>query len=225
MRQTEAGRGGSGERGVCLAELMISLAIGGIVLAAAFDTFHLVQGLAVAQERTVRQQQDLRLALEVLEQEVRLAAAESIIAADPDQFLFLANVNGQQTMTTGPVLPGQSVLAVQDGSGWGEGKAVTLCGRQACEVHRLIRAGQRYQLTLAEPVAAPFPVGASVEVSNRVVYYTKRDARGVLNLMRMVDGGANVLVGELNQAQFSYRDEQGRVTRRPSEVKRVLLEM
>ena len=142
----------SDRRGVCLTELVMSLATGAIVLAAAFEIFHIVQTVAGAQQRTMTQQQDLRLALEVFEQEVRLTATEAIVTVEPDQFLFLANLNGQQTTTTGAVLPGQSVLAVQDGSGWGEGKTVILCGRQACEVHRLVRAGQRYQLTLAEAV-------------------------------------------------------------------------
>lgn len=215
----------SDRRGVCLTELVMSLATGAIVLAAAFEIFHIVQTVAGAQQRTMTQQQDLRLALEVFEQEVRLTATEAIVTVEPDQFLFLANLNGQQTTTTGAVLPGQSVLAVQDGSGWGEGKTVILCGREACEVHRLVRAGQRYQLTLAEPIESMFPAGASVEVSNRVAYYTKRDEQGVLNLMRMVDGGASLLVGELNQAHFSYRDGRSHVTRRPSEVRRVLIEI
>jgi type II secretory pathway component PulJ len=212
-------------RGVCLSELVVSVATGAMVLAAAFDMFHIVQTRAAAQQRSLTQQQDLRLALEVFEQEVRLTAAEAIIAVQPDQFLFLANLSGQQTTTTGAVLPGQSTLAVQDGSGWSEGKTVTLCGRQACEVHRLLLAGQRFQLTLVEPVESMFPAGASVQVSNRVAYYTKHDEHGVLNLMRVVDGGANVLVGGLNEAHFSYRDERGHITQRPSEARRVLIEM
>lgn len=215
----------SSGRGVCLTELVVSVATGAIVLAAAFDIFHLVQTFAGAQQRTLTQQQDLRLALEVFEQEVRLTATEAIITVEPDQFLFLANVNGQRTTTAAVVLPGQSVLTVQDGSGWGQGKTVTLCGRRACEVHQLVRAGQRYQLTLAEPVESMLPAGASVEVRNRVAYYTKRDEQGALNLMRMVDGGANVLVGELKEAHFSYRDGRGQVTQRPSDVRRVLVEM
>ncbi len=215
----------SNRRGVCLTELLISLAAGAVVLAAVLDTFNVVQTLATAQRQALIQQQDLRLGLEVCEQEVRLAAADSIVTADPDEFQFLANLSALRTATTGGVTPGQSLLAVQDGSGWGEGKTVSLCGRQGCEVHRLIRAGQRYQLTLAEPVQSVFPAGASVEVNNRVVYYTKLDEQGGMNLMRMVDGGANVLVGGLKAARFSYRDERGHVTQTPSEVRRVVVEI
>lgn len=215
----------SGTQGVCLIELMVSLATGAIVLAAALNTFNVVQTRAATQYRGLAHQQELRLGLEVFEQEVRLAMADSIVTAAPDEFLFLANVNAQRTATASDVVPGQSVLAVQDGSGWGEGKTVTVCGHQVCEVHRLSRAGQRYQLALAEPVESAFPAGASVEVRNRVVYYTKRDEKGALRLMRMVDGGANVLIGDLGNARFYYRDERGRATSLPSHVKRVVVEI
>jgi hypothetical protein len=92
-------------------------------------------------------------------------------------------------------------------------------------VHRLSRAGQRYQLTLAEPVQSMFPAGASVEVANRVVYYTKPDEQGSMNLMRMVDGGASVLIGDLKTVIFTYRDKHNRLTDLPSEVRRVVVEI
>ena len=212
-------------QGISLTEVMVSLAAGAIVLAAVLETMNIVQSHAARQHRTLVHQQDLRLGLAVFEQEVRLAVSDSIVTTTPDKFLFLANVNAQRTTTTNAVVPGQTVLAVQDGGGWGEGKTVTLCGQQACEVHRLSRAGQRYQLSLAEPVGLALPAGASAEVSNRVVYYTKRDERGAWNVMRMVDGGANVLIGGLKGAHFSYRDKHGYATDEPSQVRRVVVEI
>lgn len=212
-------------RGVCLTELMVGLATGAIVLAAAFETFNIVQTRAVREHHAVAHQQDLRLGLEVFEQEVRLATGDSIVTMTPEELEFVANVNGQRTTTTGSVLPGQSVLAVEDGSGWGEGKTVLLCGLETCEAHQLSRAGQRYQLTLAEPVGLTLPPGASVEVKNRVVYYAKSDGEGPVRLMRMVDGGANALIGGLGKAHFSYRDEYGRPAFLPSQVKRVVIEI
>ncbi|MDH4088726.1 MAG: hypothetical protein OEV71_08950, partial [Nitrospira sp.] len=185
------------KRGVCLTELMVSLTAGVIVLAAALNAFNVAQVHASKQQNNLRHQQDLRLGLEVFEQEVRLAVAESIVSTTPDAFRFHANINANRTMTTGPVVPGQSVITVQDGRGWSEGKTVIICGQQACESHRLSRSGQHYQLTLTEQVASSFPAGASVEVNNRVGYYTKRNENGTVNLMRVVDGGANTLIGDL----------------------------
>jgi hypothetical protein len=205
--------------------VIVSLAAGAVVLATALDIFHIAQTRAANQHRTLAHQQDLRLGLEVFESEVRLAVADSIVTAASDEFLFLANVSAQRTTTTSAAVPGQSALAVQDGSGWGEGKSVLLCGQQACEAHHLSRAGQRYQLSLAEPLGLALPAGASIEIRNRVFYYTKRDEQGILRLMRMVDGGANVLIGELDSARFSYRDEHGHATSLPSQVKRVVVEI
>jgi type II secretory pathway component PulJ len=215
----------SNSHGICLTELLVSLATGAIVLAATLSTFTIVQAHANKQHHTLNHQQDLRLGLEVFEQEARLATADSIATVTPDEFLFHANLSAHRTITTGVILPGQSVLAVQDGSGWGEGKTILVCGPQVCESHRLSRAGQRYQLTLAEPVGSAFPSGASVEVQNRVTYYVKRDVEGTSKLMRQVDGGASVLIGGLDDLRFSYWDEMGKGTNQPSKVKRVVLEI
>lgn len=214
-----------GMNGLCLAELLIGMAAGVIVLATVLETFSIVRQHVTRQQRDLAYQQDLRLGLAVFEQEARLATAESVVVANPDEFQFLANINAQRTTATGAIARGQSALAVQDGSGWGEGKTVAVCGLHMCELHRLARAGQRTLLTLAEPVQSAFPTGASVEVKNHVLYYTRPDERGFLRLMRMVDGGAGTLVGGLENAQFAYRDDRGRATSEPSQVKRVVIEI
>ena len=215
----------SDQSGITLIELMISLAIGSAVLAAALSTFSIAQAHAGKQYRLFTHQQDLRLGLEVFEQEVRMARAESIVTTDPGEFRFDANLGGQRTMTTDAVVPGQSVLPVQDSSGWGEGKTVMVCGPRACESHRLARTGQRSQLTLAEPVGTTFPAGASVEVHNHLTYYVKRGGEGSCKLMRMVDGGASVLIGDLDDLRLSYWDDMGQTTNRMSQVKRVVIEL
>ena len=211
--------------GVCLTEVMIGLAAGTIVLAATLGTFNTIHHHVIDRQRVLAYQQDLRLGLEVFEQEARLAEAETIAAAMPDEFQFSANLNAQRTSTTGAVTPGQTVLMVQDGSGWGAGKTVLLCGPHVCETHRLARAGQRYQLVLAEPVGLAFPIGASLEVKNRVRYYTRRDESGTVRLMRMVDGGASTLIGGVEDVGFSYRDGSGLITSVPAQVKRVIVKI
>jgi hypothetical protein len=211
--------------GVCLTEVMIGLAAGTIVLAATLGTFNTVHRHVIDRQRVLAYQQDLRLGLEVFEQEARLAQAETIDAATPDEFQFSANLHAQQTSTTDVVIPGQTVLAVHDGSGWGAGKTVLLCGPRACETHRLARAGQRHQLDLAEPAGSMFPIGASLDVRNRVRYYTRRDESGTLRLMRMVDGGASTLIGGIGDIRFSYRDSSGRATSVSAQIKRVVVEI
>jgi len=213
------------QSGFTMIELIISLAIGIAVLAATLDIFTVAKAHADKQFTAVRQQQDMRLGLEVFEQEVRLATADSIQIADPDRILFHANLGALRTHSTGALLPGQSVISVQDGSGWGVGKTIMICGLSNCESHRLARTGQRNQLTLLEPLETIFPAGAAVEVRNRVVYYAKRDENGTAQLMRMVDGGASVMIGGLTNFQLSYWDEMGKRTDAISHVKRIVLEL
>ncbi|ALA60827.1 PulJ/GspJ family protein [Nitrospira moscoviensis] len=210
-------------RGFCLTELLVSLTAGAIVLAATWDTFTMLNAHANRQYRAVAGQQELRLGLEVFEQEARLAAAESLVNIASDELSFSANVSGLHTTTTSVVLVGQSTLPVQDGRGWGAGKSVTVCGAQRCELHRLARTGQRSQLSLVEPLGLTMPAGASVEVTNRVSYYSKREEDGTLRLMRMVDGGASTLIEDLRAMEFSYWDKRGHAAQSPSEVSRVII--
>ncbi len=212
-------------QGVCLAELVIGMATALLILAAVLEVLQVAQSAIGGKQRTIAQQQDLRLGLEVFEQEVRLATAGAIISATRDKIAFVANLHAQHTNTTATVLQGQSVLPVLNGSGWSQGKTVAICGRLVCEMHRLSRAGQQNQLTFEDSVGSMFPAGASVDLRNRVSYYTKEDEKGAISLMRMVDGGANVLIGELDTVNFSYRDKNGRVAIQPSEVARVLIEI
>ena len=70
-----------------------------------------------------------------------------------------------------------------------------------------------------------FPKGAFLQVINRVKYYVKRNEDGTSSLMRMVDGGASVLIGELGDLELSYWNDMGQGATQPSQVKRVVLEI
>ncbi len=214
-----------GQSGFTLIELMLSLVIGATVVAATLNIFTVAKTHAEKHFTGVRQQQDMRVGLEVFEQEVRLATAESIQAADSDRLQFFANLGALRTNTTEALFPGQSVIAVQDGSGWGEGKTIMICSSTNCESHRLARAGQQSQLTLVEPLESSFSAGAAVEVRNRVLYYAKRDENETSQLMRMVDGGASVMIGRLQDFRLSYWDAMGKRTDTIAQVKRVVLEI
>jgi len=212
-------------RGMCLAELVIGIAIAILVLGGLLEVLNLVQTAVGGKQRTIAQQQDVRLGLEVLEQEIRLATAQSVVTATPTTVEFMANLHGRQTNTTAMVVPGQSILPVLDGSGWGKGKRVAICKGLVCETHRLSADGLQDQLVLEESIEGTFQPGASVELNNRVVYYTKGDDPGNISLMRMVDGGANMLIGELEHVAFEYRDKYGRTAVVPSHVTRVRVDI
>jgi len=213
------------ESGVCLSELMVALAIGTLVLAGSLEAFDIVQSQAVRQQRIMATQQEMRLGLEVFEQEVRMASSPTIAVARSDRFEFSANIHGLRTVTTSSVAAGQTVLPVQSGSGWEEGKTVVLCGMTGCESHRLGSAGQRGQLLLSDPVGRAYPAGSSVEMRNRVAYYTRMDNRGRMQMMRQIDGGAGVLIGDLQSVQLSYWDEWGKAGAEMDRIIRVAVEL
>ena len=213
------------QSGVCLSELMAALAIGTLVLAGSLEAFNIVQAQAVRQQRTMTIQQEIRLGLEVFEQEVRMASSSTIAIARSDRFEFLANIHGLRTVTTGPVAAGQTVLPVQNGSGWGEGKTVVLCGSSGCESLRLANEGQRSQLLLGGPVRGLYPAGASVEVRNRVTYYTRGEDGDRTEFMRQIDGGAGVLIGNLQSVRLSFWDEWGGAAAGIGRITRVAVEL
>jgi len=213
------------QSGVCLPELLVALAIGTLVLAGSLEALNIVQAQAVRQQRLLAAQQEMRLGLEVFEQEVRMASSSTIAIARSDRFEFSANIHGLQTVTSAPVTAGQTVLPVQNGSGWETGKLVVLCGMSGCESHRLGSPGQRSQLLLSGPVGGAYPAGASVEGRNRVAYYTRVDDRDRLQLMRQIDGGAGVLIGDLQSVRLSYWDEWGKAGAGIARISRVVVEL
>jgi hypothetical protein len=85
--------------------------------------------------------------------------------------------------------------------------------------------GQRSQLLLNDPVGGAYPAGASVEVRNRVTDYTRVDDGDRTQLMRQIDGGAGVLIGDLQAVRLSYWDEWGRAGAGIGRIIRVAVEL
>jgi hypothetical protein len=138
---------------------------------------------------------------------------------------FSANLQGLTTTVTAQAAIGQTALSVEDGRGWEDRKAIAACWSAGCEVLVLDREGQRRLLTVTQPLTRTIPSGASISLLNRVRYYSRRDDKGVLRLLRQVDGGASVLVGNIREARLSYWDENGQVVTEPTKVKRVIVEV
>jgi hypothetical protein len=195
------------------------------VLGATLQSLSYFQQEFVRQQNRITQQQDLRLGLELFEEELRLAGfgALSIILSDAVE--FTANIHGMMTNVTSAALIGQTTLAVDDGRGWPDGKLVRICWSEQCEHFTLARAGQRNLLTLVEPIAHAIPAGALVSVMNRVRYYSRADERGSLRLLRQIDGGASVLIGDIKGMALSYWNERGLKTAQPAEVRRIVVEI
>lgn len=213
------------EEGTSLTELMFAMAAGLVVLGATLQALSYFQQQFMRQQRGVAQQQDLRLGLEILEQELRLAWSGSLTTTAQDVVEFSANLQGLATTVTAAAAIGQTAVSVEDGRGWDRGKTAVVCWMERCETLTLARDGQRRLLTMTQPLTNAIPVGAVVSLINRVRYYSRLDGQGVLRLLRQVDGGASVLVGGIREARFSYWDERGQMVTEPALVRRVVVEV
>jgi len=213
------------EAGISLIELMFAMAAGLVVLGATLQALSYFQQQFMRQQREVAQQQDLRIGLEVLEQELRLAGSGFLSTTASDSVEFSANLQGLSTTVTAAAAIGHTALSVEDGRGWEDRKTIMTCWAERCETHALARDGQRHLLTVAQPLTGAIPSGASISLLNRVRYYSRRDDQGVLRLLRQVDGGASVLVRDIRDARFSYWDENGQAVTEPAQVRRVVVEV
>ena len=155
------------ETGTSLTELIFALVAGLVVLGATLQALSYFQQQFMRQQREVAQQQDLRLGLEVLEQELRLAGSDSLTTAATDSVAFSANLQGLSTTVTATAAIGQTVLSVEDGRGWDDRKTIVACWAERCETLALARDGQRHLLTVTQPLTEAIPSGASVSLLNQ----------------------------------------------------------
>lgn len=217
--------------GVSLVELMIGLAAGSLVMAATMHTLMHLERRFSAQQEAMAQHQELRIGLNVLESELRLAGSGAapmdagVTKSTPDEVEFLANLAGAVTVLTSAAPAGETTLAVRSGMGWPKGKRVLICDQSRCEEGRLSRDGKTSQLSLAAPLASTFPAGAVVSLSNTVRYYLKPDAAGFSQLMRQVDGGAGSLIGNVSHFRLKYLTATGQPTGDPRRVSRIAVDL
>lgn len=211
------------ERGFSLVEVIAAMAAGLVVLGGALQALLYFQREFARQHEQIVQQQDVRLGLELFEQELRLAGSLSVIGSDAVE--FTANVSGLMTNVTAPAAIGYTTLTVEDGRSWPDHKLVDVCWNDHCERFTLARTGQRNLLTLVEPVSRPIPSGASVMVMNRLRYYSRPDERGIMRWLRQIDGGASVIAGNIARFGLQFWDVQGRPTADPASVRHLLIEI
>lgn len=214
--------------GGSLTELLVSLAIGAVVLAAAFEMLVSGQQRLRRQQDRIAQHQELRIGLDVIGSELRMVGhserpGSGLLAISEQEVTFVSNVSGYVTTLTQPAEPLLQTLSVGDGAEWPKGKTVLVCSAERCATGQLARDGQQKTLGLTQPVGQAFPAGSVVFISNQVRYYLGRDSEGIGRIMREVDGGTATLIGHVAQLEFAYLGKDGRPVRAPDHVARVLI--
>ncbi len=223
------------DSGICLAEAMIAMAAGAVVLSATIQALNHFERRLWNQHDTVAHHQEVRIGVNIMESELRLAGpgaallgagtSAAVLKAGPQEIQFLANLDGLTATLAEPAFPGQYKLVVSDGSSWTKGKRIVICGSESCAENRLARDGRRTELSLTAPLAQAFPMGSAVAVSNSVRYYLGKDGRGRLAVMRQVDGGSNPLIGDVATFRLRYLARDGRPTQDVRLVTRLRIEL
>ena len=219
------------DSGICLAEVMVAMAAGAVILSTTFQSLALFESKLTAQQSIISGHEDERLGLHVMQEELRLAGTGSpkdtpaVLALGVEELEFTANLENLATVVTEPVSALQQELPVLNGTNWSEGKRIVVCSADHCAEGTLARDGRRASLTLTAPLGVAFPSGSEVFVSNRVRYYANVITGGKKNVMRQVDGGANAIIGDVTEFQLNYFDRQGQPTRDGALVARVRIEL
>jgi hypothetical protein len=216
-------------RGLCLAEVLIALTAGAVVMAATFQSLAAFERRLAKQQEQAAKRQELRIGLKVLEDDLRAATAQTpsgspVWTAAPEELAWDANLSNLVTTLTAPVSAEQPVLPVASGTGWPKGKRIAVCDAHRCVVGQLARDGSATSLSLVSSLGFDFPAGSEVRVLNRVRYYVKHERGKPARVMREVDGGTNPLIGAVSTFQFRYLTREGMPTRDPAQVVGIRIE-
>ena len=206
---------GLNTRGVSLIELLIAMAISSVAISAAIQAFAAYGLRLSSQHGSMIANQELRLGLDVLASELRLAGGgllggdAAFVKMEKDEVEFFANLNGASTVLTQVAEVGRQELPVEDGADWPKGKQVLLCSAAHCAWNRLAADGRKSTLMLMAPTSEPYQVNSAVFVLNRVRYYVKRQDDGTQRLMREVDGVASTVLSDVRDFRLQYFDRSG----------------
>jgi hypothetical protein len=217
--------------GVCLSEALIATTAGIIVLSAALQSLDHFQKRLWKQIEAMDRQQELRIGLKILLDELRLAGTgapptdPALTKSEPEEIEFLANLDGLMTVLSQSVSAVEKGLVVFDGFEWPKGKRLLVCDQEQCRGGKLSRTGQQNLLTLVEPLGQTFQLGRAVFASNTVRYYLGKNRAGTPSLMREVDGGANALIPDVTAFRLLYSDRDGKPTNQPERIVRVHVEL
>ena len=214
-------------RGVSLIELLIALAISSVAVSAAIQAFAAYGHRLSSQHASMTANQDLRLGMDVLCSELRLAGGGLLVGdtvfvkTGLDEVEFFANLSGSSTLLTQLVEAGRQDLPVEGGADWPKGKQVLLCTAAHCVWNRLAAEGRKQTLLLMTPTLEQYQPKTAVVLLNRVRYYVKRSDEGTQRLMREVDGVASTVLNDVSDLQLQYFNRSGGVVNDGRDVVRV----
>ena len=220
------------KNGVTLIELLIALAASAILTAVLYGTFIRHQKIYTTQDQVADMQQNVRIAMDQMTREIRMAGYGGNILA------IFGNVNGFTNIVT----PASDAITVIFADEVGELKQNASKGAQQVKVtdasifntdkkkylclnglsNYLIRNVSTDTVTLAAPLAEDHPIHQPVYLIKAVSYYIGvSGGKSTLRRNENTGGGGQPLAENIETLEFSYIDAKGDVTANPPDIRMV----
>ncbi len=232
------------DQGMTLVELLVALVISGLLLAAAYRTFVGQQKTFVVQDQVVDMQQNMRLAINRMMTEIRMAGFGNVSMVLPvtigaNTFNNVVNLNTPTAgaLTIVSAVGGTSTLTNEGGVGQTQVVVSTLTDAQG---NALFDTGNRKYIsvggldshmitfidsgtktiTLNGPLTFYHPVGTPV-YTIRALSYRVAVVSGISTLLKdeNLGNGLQPQADNIENLQFTYLDASGNPTANPPDIR------
>ncbi len=226
-------------KGVTLIELMIALVISAALVAAIYRTFLSQQHIYVVQDDVFDMQQNVRVALNEMMREMRMAGFgnigpilpltisgrtySSVINPDvpsPGALTILAAIGGATTLTGINPPPNQNQIMVSGAALFDttKRKYISIAGIESY----VITSISANTLTLDRNVVTLFKTGGNTPVhAIRAITYLVPSGTTVLRRNENLGGGAQPLAGDIENVTFRFFDGNGNPTLNPVDIRTI----
>jgi Tfp pilus assembly protein PilX len=232
------------DKGITLIELLVAFAISGLLVAGVYRTFMSQQKTYVIQEQVVDMQQNMRIAINRMMTEIRMAGFGNVSMVLPVTYTTgtFNNVLNLNTPTAGSLTivsadGGSSSLTALGGIGGTQIVVSTLTDSQGnalfdtgnrkyisvggLESHMItsIDSGTK-TITLDGPLSFSHSIGTPV-YTIRALSYQVASVNGISTLLRNenMGNGAQPQVDSIENLQFTYLDVNGNPTANPLDIR------
>jgi len=219
------------EDGFTLVELLVAMAILGLVMAGVLNVYLTGNSIALTGENRAEAQNGARASLQI-EEDLRLAgygfppATPAFAVATATSVSFWADLTNGSTILTAPVNPGDRTFTVTSGVGVTSGDTVYLINQSQWETRTVSGTGAT-TMTVSVGATSGYPVGGQVGRPRRVTY--SWDGANIVTKDPGDGTGAQPAVVGVTAFALSYYDSNNNLIALPvadlSSIRRIVIAM
>ena len=216
------------DRGFTLTELLVAMALMGIVMLATVALYVNSNALFMTETNQAEAQQGGRVIL-LLQEELRMigtgvpATQAKITAASASGITFVGDTRGASTLLTAAVAVGNTSFNVNDASGILVGDTINLINGASFQSFTVtVVSGNT--ITVGTAATGTYPVGAQVGVP-RTIQYSWTSGTQTLSRNAGDGNGLTTLATSVQNFQLSYFDASNASTTVPANIRRIAITM